>query len=268
MHTCRLLPRASEGFVRVLLDELIKRNASIIGHAKGVICRCEFQGAGAKGNRPHEHAGITMESEPSSVSVARLCCSSTEFATQLYGADYDPVVGLGIVSGRAEYDERAYRLVKTPQTHWCDNAHGRCMIKLDSQGNRICRYRKQPPLPFGQSGGWFEDAGPTYTPEVFGLLGKLGLAEKVRRQLSEEDAKYLREHGHDGLVCEWERSRWQVHEVFGIGKWHYHALQDEFFLARVSCFRPYVVRLPTSLCATGIFQVGYLVEYIAGKEEY
>ncbi len=42
------------------LQELVMRNDTIIGKVKHMFNRYEFQGAGAKGNKPHVHCGILL----------------------------------------------------------------------------------------------------------------------------------------------------------------------------------------------------------------
>jgi hypothetical protein len=240
--------RSWERFVRVLLRELLMRNSQIIGKVKEVFYRFEFQGAGAKGNKPHVHAGITLESESEEVTVGRICCSSLEFASVLYGTDFRSLYNLGIVGDERDFNQWC-EVVSFVQKHDCERVDGRCKKVVNAAGEKICRYRRQPPLPIPETGGWFECIDVNYSDEVYTLLEELQLA---RREFDVSE----------------QRVRWWLHESLRAGKWHYRARSDEFFLASIPLLSS-ITRSATNVdMCDRHFQTSYLVKYIAGKEEH
>ena len=58
------------------------RNDNIIGKVHHVFYRFEFQDAGAQGNKPHVHMGVTLEPESTDISTSRISCMSTTFASK------------------------------------------------------------------------------------------------------------------------------------------------------------------------------------------
>jgi hypothetical protein len=241
--------RAWERFVRFFCQELIMRNASIVGHVKNLFYRFEFQGAGAKGNKPHVHCGITLYPESDIVSVSRICCSSTSFHTSLYNADFDRLLSEGIVSDYDDY-QRWEQIVSNVNIHNCNAAQFRCMKATNAAGEKICRYRRQPDLPVeADSRGWFEEIVMPYPDDVYKILQELNLASTRYDQILNAD-------------------RWFVDDALKAGKWHYCARNDEFFLASIP--------LVSAICRSSTnvdmcdrkFQVSYLVKYISGKEEH
>jgi Helitron helicase-like domain at N-terminus/PIF1-like helicase len=241
--------RAWERFVRFFLQELVMRNDSIVGKVKNIFYRFEFQGAGAKGNKPHVHSGITLHDEPEGASVSRICCNSSLFHDKAFNGDFDSLYRQGIVKDVADY-EQWQTIVACVNFHDCSATQFRCMKAINAAGERICRYHRQPPLPrHADPRGWFEEINMPYPEDVYQLLGDMGLAHK------EFDIE---------LECE----RWSVAEELKAGKWHYHARQNEFFIASI----PIVSAICNS--ATNVdmcdrkFQTSYLVKYISGKEEH
>jgi hypothetical protein len=138
--------RAWERFVRFFLQELIIRNDNIIGKVQHMFYRFEFQGAGAKGNKPHVQAGITLAPEHTDISTSRICCKSQEFHSSLYGTDYDTLHQLGVVQDEYEYNNWC-AIVSSVNHHDCNKTEGRCMKATNAEGEKVCRYRRQPPLP-------------------------------------------------------------------------------------------------------------------------
>jgi hypothetical protein len=244
--------RCWERFVRVLLQELIMRNKNIFGKVKDLFYRFEFQGAGAKGNKPHVHAGITIEGENDEISVRRICCSSLEFSSACFGTDFESLLKLGVFSDKSEY-ETWRRIVDSVQMHDCERSGGRCMKSTNAQGEKICRYHRQPPCPLGRVSGWFEEMQPPYTEEVFKILQYFGLAEQ---------------HSTDGVQLQYHGNTWSLDETLACGKWHYFARSNEFFLASIPLLSA-ITRSSTNVdMCDRHFQVSYLVKYISGKEEH
>jgi hypothetical protein len=118
--------RAWQHFATVLLEKLSFRNDSIFGKVKSMFYRFEFQDAGALGNKPHVHCGITLEDEPAETSVARISCESATFSSPAYKSDYQSLLAEGIVAD--EYDYNSWQtLVKSVQVHDCAKVQNRCM---------------------------------------------------------------------------------------------------------------------------------------------
>ena len=244
-----ILLRAWERFVRLFLQELVMRNNNIIGKVKNLFYRFEFQGAEAKGNKPHVHCGITLDKEPEAVSVARICCSSLSFHSHQYGTDFDNLKKLGLIDSETDYN-KWIDIVSCVNHHDCSKTQFRCMKATNADGEKVCRYHQQPPLPITRTNGsWFEPIAMPYSQEVYELLEEIGLATRSRYNLTQFDT-------------------WVVDECLSAGKWHYYARQDEFFLSSI----PLVSAICRSLTNVDMcdrkFQVSYLVKYVAGKEEH
>ena len=234
--------RAWERFVRVFLQELVMRNDNILGKVRNLFYRFEFQGAGAKGNKPHVHCDITLESEPESVTAGRICCDSLSFHTSMYGADYDTLKGLGVFGDKKEFEEWV-SVVGAVQHHDCSKMEYRCMKATDAEGNKICRYHRQPHPPPFVIGNWFERMDMPYGEKAYELLKEMGL-------------------------CERDADGWKVDKCMLAGKWHYSSRPDEFFLSTIP--------LVSAICRSSTnvdmcdrkFQVSYFVKYVLGKEEH
>lgn len=235
--------------MRFFCQELIMRNSTIIGRVKNLFYRFEFQGAGAKGNKPHVHCGLTLYPEPEEVSVSRICCNSTNFHTTLYKTDFESLLREGVVSNYGEY-ERWQAIVAYVNIHNCNAAQYRCVKATTASGEQICRYHRQPELPAAaDSNGWFEEISMPYPDDVYKLLQELDLAS----------ARY---------DYQLDTDRWYVSDDLKAGKWHYSARQDEFFIASIPVVSA-ICRSSTNLdMCNRKFQVSYLVKYISGKEEH
>ena len=206
--------RAWERFVSVFFKELVMRNSTVIGPVKNVFYRFEFQSSGSPGNKCHVHAGITLHDEPKHVTSARICCCSAMFHSPLFGTDYETLFEQGIVKDIDEY-ERWKNIVACVQHHDCNKANFRCQKATDADGNKICRYHRQPQgSVYDDMRGWFEELSMPYSEEVYTLLAEMQLAEK----------KYDPVLGED---------RWYVDQCLRAGKWHYFSRSDEFFLSSI-----------------------------------
>jgi len=228
---------------------LILRNDSILGKVSNIFYRFEFQGAGAKGNKPHVHCGITLVDEAEEISAGRICCLSTAFHSSLYGTNFETLHDAGIFRDEAEYN-RWCTVVSHVNHHDCSKTQFRCLKATSADGTKICRYHRQPRLPVdADSRGWFEEITMPYPEDVYKLLQEIGLARQQVDHVLQEN-------------------RWVVHNSLRAGKWHYAAASDEFFLASIP--------LVSAICRSSTnvdmcdrkFQVSYLVKYISGKEEH
>jgi hypothetical protein len=242
--------RAWERFVHFLFQELLLRNDSIIGKVKNIFYRFEFQGAGAVGNKPHVHAGITLHYEPDIVSARRISCNSTLFFSRLFGGDFDSLKAHGVFKDQEEY-ARWEGLVSCVNIHDCSAAQYRCMKAKNAQGEKICRYHRQPVMPSTASDGvWFDELQMPYSDEEYAVLQEVGLAHQATRSFIDPE------------------KRWIVDESIKAGKWHYFARSDEFFLSSIPMLSA-ICRSSTNVdMCDRKFQVSYLVKYISGKEEH
>ena len=233
-------------FVSVLLQELIMRNDKIIGKVQNLFYRFEFQEAGAKGNKPHCHMGVTLEPEPKDVSCARISCMSKSFDTSMYGTDYDTLRGLGVVCDQWDYQEWR-NIFGFVNTHDCNRCQQRCMKATNAFGEKICRYRKQPRSGNYNPDNWFENIELAYSEEVYGLLEEMGLASVNPDRYS---------------------NGWSLHDPLRAGKWHYDADQSEFFTSSIPLLSA-ITRSATNVdMCDSHFQTSYLLSYISGSDEH
>ena len=230
--------RIWERFVRFFFQELILRNSSILGRVKHIFYRFEFQEAGSEGNPPHVHAGITLYEEAKEISVGRICCLFESFSSVECGTDLRNLLDLGVVSDEKDFNSwrEIYSYVNR---HNCEQAGQRCKKAVNAEGEKICRYRRQPQHPITEFKEWFVNVEPPYSDEIYQLLQEMGLAEK-----SESD-------------------KWILHESLATGKWHYPACQlpEEHFIASI----PMVSAITRSATNVDMCDRHFQVSYILTK---
>ena len=234
--------RAWERFVRVLFQELLMRNDNIIGKVKHLFYRYEFQSAGAKGNKPHVHCGVTLEAEPVETTAGRISCDTMSFHSSCYGADYETLRNLGVFSDEEEYNKWK-AIVASVQHHDCSKTEFRCMKATNAEGEKICRYHRQPLPPALVAKAWPEVITMPYPDDVYELLREAGLAEK-------------------------SGDEWVVDECLKAVKWHYPSYKCEFFLSSIPLLSAIVLAATNVDKTDRKFQVSYLVKYVCGKEEH
>ena len=200
------------------------RNDSLIGKVHNMFYRYEFQGAGSRGNKPHVHIGVTFKPELKGISSARIACMSTSLASSLYGADFDNLLKLGDVSDKEEYHEWC-KVFSCVNIHDCEKCEHRCMKATNAQGEKVCRYRKQPSPSWGVMGLWLENIEVDYTLEVYELLEEMGLASRNLDPRS---------------------NRWTLHESLTAGKWHYPGDRREFLIVSIPLLSA-ITRSPTNV---------------------
>jgi len=242
--------RIWERFVRFFFQKLLMRNDGIIGKVKNIFYRFEFQGAGAVGNKPHVHSGITLFDEPDTVSAKHISCHSQLFFSRLFRGDYDILHADGIVTDIDDYQRWQY-LVSCVNVHDCNAAQYLCLKARKAQDKKICRYHRQPVTTLDVTNGvWFSEI--PNPDDVYALLQEMGLAHR----------------GHNGLYGAESGEQWFLDESLRVGMWHYCTRQDEFFLSSI----PMVPAICRSLTNVDVcdwkFKVSYLVKYISGKEEH
>jgi len=180
-----------------------------------------------------------------------VCCRSKEFHSPLYGTDYESLLNLGVVRDRDDFDSWC-DVVACVNHHDCNRAGGRCRKATNAEGDKVCRYRRQPPWylsPPGNQGAWFTPITVPYPEEVYSLLMDMGLARRER------DKWFEPEH-------------WVLNECLAAGKWNYRSDSDEFFLASIPIVSA-ILRPSTNFeCCDVRFQTSYLVKYLSSKEEH
>ena len=78
------------------------------------------------------------------------------------------------------------------------------MKKINAEGEKICRYHRQPRLRNDlPAGPWFEEIAKSYQDDEYELLQEIGLTERVEGE-------------------------WVVDKRMKAGKWHYQSRIDEF----------------------------------------
>ena len=234
-----ILTRAWERTVYYIWNYITTSREQPLGPVKNDWMRFEFQSAGALGNRPHVHGGITLHEEPLSRTLSRVRCSNSSMWCEEAGTDVETLRRQGIVVDMRDYfhlQELAAKL----QQHSCQQAGGRCQKRRARDDTLICRVPRHPPSCQYS----FEDHGPLYSSETYAKLAYLGLAMPC--------------------AC---ANHWNTGNEFQAGMWRYPADADEHFV-------PTVPRLFVALKAsTNVqvcdrkFQVSYLAKYAGGMDE-
>lgn len=178
MNYLTYILRAWERFVKLLFEELLMRNHTILGHVKHLFYRFEFQSAGAKGNKPHVHCGMTLESEPEWVTASRISCDSVTFQSRACGGDFDTLKNAGVFKDLVDYNAWL-DVVSCVQHHDCSMTENRCKKATDANGNKVCRYHRQPRPPQCETMAWFEQMELPYGEDAYKLLEEMGLARRV-----------------------------------------------------------------------------------------
>ena len=167
----------------------------ILGPVKSSWMRFEFQRAGALGNRPHVHAGITLQDEPLNTTLARIRCSNMSMWAPDTATDFDSLKAEGFID-----------TANTLQQQSCTKAGGRCMKRRSKDDTFICRVPKHP-ASFSYE---FQDHGILYPEDTYTKLAYLDLVT-------------LCACGH----------HWETGQQFKAGIWHYPAQKDEHFVPTI-----------------------------------
>jgi hypothetical protein len=148
-----------------------------LGKVKSVWYRFEFQDAGAPGNKPHVHAGVTLDEryiETELEKAARVTAHDQIFTSPFHGHELRDCLEKNIVQNVQEYiDLREF--IRQVQTHNCAMANFRCMKRRDENGHLVCRVARQK-LRIAPE---FELARNVYDQESLRKLHILGLAEEI-----------------------------------------------------------------------------------------
>jgi predicted GIY-YIG superfamily endonuclease len=209
-----------------------------LGHVKNAWMRYEFQSAGALGNRPHVHGGITLHPEREDITLARICCSMKDFFTESAATDMHTLITEGFVHDCEDF-VKLHTLAYQLQTHDCQKAGSRC-LKRSADDSLICRVQRHP-ASFAYH---FNESESLYDEDTLQRL------------------QYLDLGAVDPISHIWRPSK-----EFRAGRWNYPAQPHEHFV-------PTVPRLFVAMKAcTNVqfcdrkFQVSYLAKYAAGIDE-
>ena len=210
-----------------------------LGHVKCAWMRYEFQSAGALGNRPHIHGGVTLHPEPEQVSLERIRCSIKDFFTASARTDLPHLIQDGFISDLEQFIPM-FSLASQLQSHSCVRAGSRCMKRRASDDSLICRVPKHPPgLSY-----YFQEKEGLYDEQTLERLQFLDLG-----------------------TLDPYTNKWTPLRAFRGGFWHYPAQPGEHFVPTVPLL---FVALRSSsnvqLCDRK-FQVAYLAKYAAGIDE-
>ena len=127
MHNhCVLLTRAWERTVHYTRKYLTTSSEQPLGRVKISWMRFEFQSAGALGNRPPVHGGLTLYSEPISQTLNRVKCSNAAMWSTDSLTDYNRLAQDGIVENYRQYSDLIDLCTSLPH-HDCGQADFRCM---------------------------------------------------------------------------------------------------------------------------------------------
>jgi hypothetical protein len=236
---CVMLTRAWERTVHYIWQYINTSHEQILGPIKASWMRFEFQIAGALGNRPHVHAGVTLQNEPLQQTLSRIRCSNMTMWANETNTDFETLQHDALVTSHADYGKLQDH-ASTLQQHSCYNAGARCMKRKAKDDTLLCRVPKHP-SSFLYT---FQDHGTLYPEETYHNLQYLDLATPCP----------CGRHWHTGVE-------------FRAGMWHYPAQPDEHFV-------PTVPRLFVAMkSSTNVqvcdrkFQVSYLAKYAAGMDE-
>jgi hypothetical protein len=209
-----------------------------LGHVKCAWMRYEFQSAGALGNRPHVHGGITLHPESEQVSLQRISCSLRDMFSVTTHTDMSTLMKVGVVNNESEF-ARLRNLANQLQTHSCTNAAGRCQ-KRAADGSMICRVQKHP-ASFTCT---FDEKEDLYDAETMDRLQYLDLGET------------------DPLTQKWKPAR----EYRG-GRWRYPAQPDEHFVPTAGLLFTALQACTNLQYCDRKFQLAYVAKYAAGYDE-
>lgn len=232
--------RAWHRFVRYFFKWVMDGPVPPLGKVKALWYRFEFQDAGAPGNKPHVHAGVTVQdssiSEQDKASIVH--AHDNQFNSTFLGYELRDCMEKGIVETVQQYVELR-EFIRRVQNHDCAAAKYRCHKRIDENGNTKCRVARQTMRTESE----FVPAKNMYDSESLEILHSHGLAYR------DPDTNEIRPNG----------------ELVG-GKWYYRSPGGSILPTVPSI--AWSVRAATNVqkCDRK-FLMSYLLKYNAGKDE-
>ena len=141
--------------------------------------------------------------------------------------------------------------------HVCSRSHGRCLKRVGTNGEEVCRVPDHPESDHN----YFKQKYNIYEDDVYEILKELGLAELIDLTDKEKLFDFDFDRG--------QTQKWEVDEHLKAGSWHYVNHSNEKNVKFIPVI-PIMVCMLRCSCNTQIcdllFMVSYLVKYVVGKE--
>jgi hypothetical protein len=225
--------------VNLFFDYLLESKENMLGDVDKIFMRWEFQSAGAFGNKPHVHCGLTLKGEPIQETLDRVVCILNGLIGHTKETTEDGLIEQGLLDDDFDFG-KLIELTKIQQ-HSCQSAQGRCMKRINDEGETVCRVPVHP----ASDDYYYEEVPTTFDDQATEILKDLGL-------LSIDD------HGKITLDPELQG-----------GRWHY---PSDGYLERAIPTVPQLFALFKSSTNVQVcdrrFQVAYLVKYATKSESH
>jgi hypothetical protein len=144
-----------------------------LGKIEKIFCRWEFQSAGALGNKPHVHCGLTLKDEPIEHTLHRIKCVLGGFIGSVeHGTSWSALNQNGLIDETFLYGD--LNELQEIQRHDCQKANNRCHKRINDEGQTVCRVPVHPP----SNQYSYEEIPMTFDEQATDILSKLELAEK------------------------------------------------------------------------------------------
>ena len=140
-----IILRAWERSVRHFFDYIVNSPSKPFGDVIQYWLRFEFQGDGSPGNKPHVHAGLTVNRETyDEEAVNKAVMNKIQYCfTEGYSTDYETLKRYNLVESRLEY-VNLDKEMEDLQTHFCSRSKGKCQ-KRTRDGKFKCRVPRHDP---------------------------------------------------------------------------------------------------------------------------
>ena len=126
--------------VRFMMDHFVNTKKGPFGTVTAYFLRFEFQGVGAKANKPHIHVGLCVEEEAEEESLQRICCILDSMFSSSFGTDEEALRKAKLIDD--DFDFLDIQTIKNFHIHQCDGAK-RCK-KRKADGTEQCRFSVNP----------------------------------------------------------------------------------------------------------------------------
>ena len=249
----RVWERTFNYFVRFLEESPVK----VMGKVDGQFARKEFQpDEKSPGNKSHGHGGVSIDGMSKEEIANLICLDPTFFFSEKYGTSYEQLLEDGLVDDEKDFDALVI-FVNIVIRHICSKGNGRCMKPRGLNNELMCRIPKHPE----SSINYFKEKINIYEEDVYKILEELGLAHLVDLTRKEELFDYDIGRG--------VKQKWETHEAFKAGSWHYINYSNEVD-SKFTPVIPIVVCMLRCSCNAQIvnlkFMMSYLVKYVTEKE--
>ena len=161
--------------VKMFFKYIVASKEDVLGDVATFWLRFEFQSAGAPGNLPHVHAGLSLRSD-SRYTREELCRKVHNKITQIFSSsnetDYKSLLRKGVVKDLDEFVSM-YELAEKLFVHNCSKARFSCSKQL-ANGSKYCRVPVYQPGYEPTEKVW----DSVFDIEFLNLLSEINLAKK------------------------------------------------------------------------------------------